>query len=230
MPPESRCRGVSSLRRNVKRLDGWRGRSNTPNTCRCTARSQKGNSRRSVCRRVPPERDATGHIPISSKLHRTRLRNGHFKAALTCAGSGKHRPTSLRHALGVGGRERLERACRAFEVTAVYLFGSRADDRLRILAGDPVEAAGSDLDVAVLPAGCHALVDRLANLQVALDAVFTPPGVDLVLLDRIDALFQFRVIDGHRVFAADPARVDRYELLVMRRGAELLPARSSPCR
>ena len=37
------------------------------------------------------------------------------------------------------------------------------------------------------------------------------------------ALFQFRAIDGHRVFAANPERADRHELVIMRRAAELLP-------
>lgn len=38
-----------------------------------------------------------------------------------------------------------------------------------------------------------------------------------------DSLLQFRAIDGHRVFTADPERADRRELVVMRRAAELLP-------
>jgi len=123
----------------------------------------------------------------------------------------------------VDRREQFLRACREFNVAAVYLFGSRADDGLRILAGGAASGQASDLDVAILPGdGCTRL-DGLADLQVALEDVFAPLRVDLVPLDRVDALFQFRAIDGHRVFAADTGRVDRYELLVMRRGADLLP-------
>jgi len=130
---------------------------------------------------------------------------------------------SLRFTLPVDRREQFLRACREFNVAAVYLFGSRADDELRILAGGAASGQGSDLDVAVLPGdGCTRL-DGLADLQVAPEDVFAPLRVDLVPLDRVDALFQFRAIDGHRGFAADTGRVDRYELLVMRRGAELLP-------
>ena len=47
--------------------------------------------------------------------------------------------------------------------------------------------------------------------------------MDLVPLASVDSLFQFRAIDGHRVFTADPERADRRELVVMRRAAELLP-------
>ena len=39
----------------------------------------------------------------------------------------------------------------------------------------------------------------------------------------LDALLQFAAIGGHRVVATDVARVDRDELDVMRRAAELLP-------
>lgn len=108
-------------------------------------------------------------------------------------------------------------------MAAVYLFGSRADEGLRVLAGEEAAASGSDLDVAVLLDSGHRGPDVLADLQIAMEDTFAPLRVDLVPLDRVDALFQFRAIDGHRVFAADAGRIDRYELLVMRRAAELLP-------
>jgi hypothetical protein len=66
-------------------------------------------------------------------------------------------------------------------------------------------------------------VDRFGALQVALEDVFAPLHVDLVPLDRVDALFQFRAVDGRRVFEADSTRADSRELTVMRRAAELLP-------
>lgn len=114
------------------------------------------------------------------------------------------------------------RACRALGVEAVYLFGSRADDGVSVLDGEFVTAQGSDLDVGVyLSPGVD--IGRLAELQVSLEDLFAPLRVDLVPLDRVDALFQFRAIDGHRVFAADAAAADRAELVTMRRAAELLP-------
>ena len=113
--------------------------------------------------------------------------------------------------------------CRKHGVLALYLFGSRATDGLERLSGRPVNRGGSDLDVALLfddPTTDHR---RLARLQVALEDLFAPLRVDLVPLDRVDALLQFAAIDGHRVAVTDAARVDRYELDVMRRAAELLP-------
>lgn len=120
-------------------------------------------------------------------------------------------------------RARLLRVCGARAVEAAYLFGSRARDGERALAGGGGESAGSDLDVGVLFAEAAAGPDQMASLQVELEEVFAPLRVDLVPLDRVDALFQFRAVDGLRIYARDPGLVDRWELAVMRRAADLLP-------
>jgi len=114
-------------------------------------------------------------------------------------------------------------AASAHGVLALYLFGSRADDGARVLAGERVAAASSDLDVGVVFATPPAPL-ALTDLQVALGDVFAPLRVDLVPLQRVDPLFQFRAIDGHRIFAADEREVDLFELGVMRHASELLPA------
>ena len=113
--------------------------------------------------------------------------------------------------------------CRPHGVLALYLFGSRAGDGVTKLAGRPVSGEGSDLDVGVILHYPDRAYRRLARLQVALEDLFAPLRVDLVPLDRVDALLQFAAIDGHRMGATDADRVDRYELDVMRRAAELLP-------
>jgi predicted nucleotidyltransferase len=119
--------------------------------------------------------------------------------------------------------DRVARLCRSHGVLALYLFGSRADDGLRMLAGESVLGGGSDLDVGVVLD--QAAIDhrRLPGLQVALEELFAPLRVDLVPLPRVDAIFQFQAIDGHRVVTTDPHRADLFELEVMRRAAELLP-------
>jgi len=109
------------------------------------------------------------------------------------------------------------------EVLALYLFGSRADDGLRALGGEAVHGAGSDLDIGVVFASPPAPL-AMADLQVALGDVFAPLRVDLVPLHRVDPLFQFRAIDGHRIFTADEQQTDLFELGVMRHASELLPA------
>jgi len=118
---------------------------------------------------------------------------------------------------------RLNDICRDHGLLSVYLFGSRADDGLRRFHGDVVNRQGSDLDVGVFFVSRNPDAVRLGELQVALEEVFAPLRVDLVLLDRVDPLFQFRAIDGHRIAATDSTASDERELEVMRRAADLLP-------
>ncbi len=117
----------------------------------------------------------------------------------------------------------LKKTCENFDVLAVYLFGSRADDGLLLLRDRPVSAQGSDLDVGVVFPTLDRPRWRLAELQVAMEEVFSPLRVDLVPLQRVDALFQWNAINGHRVAVTDSTGADEYELVVMRRAAELLP-------
>lgn len=117
----------------------------------------------------------------------------------------------------------LEGLLRRHDVAAAYLFGSRADDGLRRLAGEAVDGGGSDLDVAVRFRGGLRDVRALSRLQVGLDDLFEPLRVDLVPMERVDALFQARAIDGHRIFAADSTEADFYELYILNRAADILP-------
>ncbi len=93
-------------------------------------------------------------------------------------------------------REALERLCRDSGILAVYLFGSRADDGLRLLAGEDVAAPGSDLDVGIVFHDIHFDPRVLWRLQVDFEDLFEPLVVDLVPLQRTDPIFQFRAIDA----------------------------------
>ena len=122
-------------------------------------------------------------------------------------------------------QRKLTALCEEHELLSVYLFGSRSEDGLAVLRGETAEAAGSDLDVGVVYRGRDEPdFRRTGALQVELEDLFEPLRVDLVPLQKVDALFQFRAMDqGHRVAAPDSTRADFYELYVMRRASELLP-------
>jgi predicted nucleotidyltransferase len=110
-----------------------------------------------------------------------------------------------------------------FGLLAVYLFGSRADDGRRLLAGQPVEPAGSDLDIGIVFREGNIDFASLGRIHLCFQEIFEPLAVDLVPLQQVDPLFQFRAIDGHRVTVSDSHRADLFELEVMSRAAELLP-------
>ncbi|MGD8328295.1 MAG: hypothetical protein PVJ49_02585 [Acidobacteriota bacterium] len=120
-------------------------------------------------------------------------------------------------------RKQLELICRDHGLVAVYLFGSRSEDGIEYLGGTEPGEGRSDLDVGVVFRDPDFAPRRLTQLQVLFDELFASFRVDVVPLQRVDALFQYEAIDGHRVAAPDPEEADRYELVVMRRAAELLP-------
>jgi predicted nucleotidyltransferase len=120
-------------------------------------------------------------------------------------------------------RTRLEGLCRAHPILALYLFGSRAGDGLRILSGGSAGRDGADLDVGVVFSRRLSDPLELSSLQVKLEDLFAPLRVDLVPLQRVDPLFQFGAVSGYRIIALDSTRADEYELEVMRQASELLP-------
>jgi predicted nucleotidyltransferase len=122
-------------------------------------------------------------------------------------------------------RRTLDAICDEHGLLAVYLFGSRADEGLAVLRGERADASGSDLDVGVVYRDREEPdFRRLGALQVDMEDLFEPLRVDLVPLQKVDALFQFRAMDqGHRVAAPDSTKADFYELYVMRQASELLP-------
>jgi predicted nucleotidyltransferase len=124
---------------------------------------------------------------------------------------------------GKGRQENLDQLCREHGILAVYLFGSRADDGLQLLRGEDASRKGSDLDVGIVFHGPLENSRILSVLQLEIEDIFEPLRIDLVPLQRVDALFQFNAIDGHRVAVTDSHLANEYELVVMNRAAELLP-------
>jgi predicted nucleotidyltransferase len=124
--------------------------------------------------------------------------------------------------IGENRQAALERLGREHGLLAIYLFGSRADDGLRLLDGEAVARVGSDLDVGVVFLDSGFDLRALVKAQLQLEELFEPLRVDVVSLQRVDAIFQSHAVDGHRIFAADAQRTDLYELYVLARAGDLL--------
>lgn len=110
-----------------------------------------------------------------------------------------------------------------YGLTAVYLFGSRAEEGRRFLEGvPPGRSEASDLDIAVVFATLPTdAVHLYGELFRDLGALFGPFEVDLVFFHETSPLFRYEIIRGVRVFAADAAAADDAEESVMREAADL---------
>ena len=79
-----------------------------------------------------------------------------------------------------------------YGLLAVYLFGSRADDGLRLLRGESVNPGGSDLDIGIVFLQREPRLSKLGSIQSELSHVFDPLTTDVVPLQKVDPLFQCR--------------------------------------
>jgi hypothetical protein len=99
-------------------------------------------------------------------------------------------------------RSRLEELCRTYDLDALYVFGSRGEEVCRRLDDDrvPAAAAGSDVDIGILPPERSVLsVDRKVAIVTALEDLFGVSRVDLFVLPEADPFLAANVIRGERL-------------------------------
>jgi predicted nucleotidyltransferase len=118
--------------------------------------------------------------------------------------------------------QKIEPICRKYQVKALYVFGSRGADMLHAIQDDQYQPAPSqsDLDVGVLIHSPFSIEDKV-NLTLELETVFGLPGIDLFILQEVDAFLAANIIRGERVFAEDAYLADEYELFVLGRAGDL---------
>ena len=120
--------------------------------------------------------------------------------------------------------ETLERIAQSHGLLAVYLFGSQAESASRYLQGKAFRPeAASELDVAVVfNSFKENNIRAYAELYAQLAAIFEPFEVDLVFAQEHDALFQYQVIRGIRIYHSEQtSRGCDYEEAVMRMADDL---------
>jgi predicted nucleotidyltransferase len=120
------------------------------------------------------------------------------------------------------GMQKREKICRDYDVTALYVFGSRAAEMLRALEDDsyPFEPSASDFDIGILTQSTFSIENKV-SLTLELERIFDTARVDLFVLQEVDAFLAANIIRGERVYAADSYIADEYELFVLRRAGDL---------
>lgn len=116
----------------------------------------------------------------------------------------------------------LQKICKDYNITALYVFGSRAAEMIRSLSDDAYSFApsASDLDIGVLLQSDFS-VDRKVNLTLDMENLFSAPRVDLFVLQEVDAFLAANIIRGERIYTGDSYFADEYELFVLGRAGDL---------
>ena len=121
-------------------------------------------------------------------------------------------------------RDRLESFCRDHKLESLYVFGSRADEILKLVSGhgEPPSIQSSDVDIAVkLPPDRELSARQKAEMAVELEDLLNAGRVDLITLGDADPFLAVNVIRGERLFCSDRYAADEYELYILRRAGDL---------
>lgn len=116
--------------------------------------------------------------------------------------------------------------CHEHALTALYVFGSRADEIAARVAGlrELVEHPGSDVDIGVLPPrGGRLSAKARVRLAQELEAILEVDRVDLVVLPEAEAFLAADVVRGELLAATDLDAEAEAQLYFLRRAADLAP-------
>lgn len=120
--------------------------------------------------------------------------------------------------------EELASLCHQFSIDILYVFGSRADEIRRWLAGDQVINISSDVDIGIrLIAGINISILDKVKIAQELEELFDVPRVDLVFISEVDPFLAANIIRGERLYARDDYQADEYDLYILRRAGDLAP-------
>lgn len=110
-----------------------------------------------------------------------------------------------------------------FGCIIIYFFGSQADMGKRYIEGEDIKPdIFSDLDIAVVfenpPIEAMKIYGNLfKEISKALDLF----SIDLVFMHEVDALFQYEIIKGLRVYEKDERIADEFEERIMKIAGDL---------
>jgi predicted nucleotidyltransferase len=124
------------------------------------------------------------------------------------------------------GREELNAIGVRYGLTAIYVFGSRANEVARRLAGESVDAVhpGSDVDIGVRSTpGLRLSARDRVRLSADLEDLLGAKRVDLVIVGEVDPFLALDVIRGELVYCSDKDAEAEDELHVLRRAGDLAP-------
>lgn len=124
-------------------------------------------------------------------------------------------------------RKKLNQIAERFEISIIYVFGSKAKEVAEWVEKEGFEFSISPLshvDVGVKPSPEKKLsVKEKVHLSMALEDLFSINRADLVVLPEGDPFLAANIIRGERIYCIDEYEADEYELYILRRAGDLIP-------
>jgi predicted nucleotidyltransferase len=121
---------------------------------------------------------------------------------------------------------RLATMAREYRIDDVYVFGSRAAEIARLVAGaEPVaEHPESDVDIGIQPErGYRPSARDRVRLTLELETLLGVPRVDLVILPEANAFLAAEIVRGELLYARDLDQEAETQLYYLRRAGDLAP-------
>jgi uncharacterized protein len=113
-----------------------------------------------------------------------------------------------------------------YQLVALYVFGSRASEIARAVAGEgtPSTLSNSDVDIGAQPEATVRLTVRdRVRLAADLEDLFEVRRVDLVFVPEADPFLALDIVRGELLYCADRDAQAEQELHILRRAADLAP-------
>ena len=122
--------------------------------------------------------------------------------------------------------KRLAELSNAYRLTAIYAFGSRAEEiASAVYKGVALSSSvKSDIDIALLPeAGVKLSLRQKVRFSIEMENLFGISTCDIMVLAEVDPFLAAQAIRGERIYCNDNFQADEYELYVLRRAGDLIP-------
>ena len=100
-----------------------------------------------------------------------------------------------------------------YKISALYVFGSRAQEFAGRIRGESVHSSQteSDLDIGIQPIkGVRLSVREKVSLTIELENLFEVPRIDLVVIFEADPFLSANIIRGERIYCKDENESDNY--------------------
>ena len=119
---------------------------------------------------------------------------------------------------------KLAKIAEQYDISEIYVFGSRAEEIAARAAGNKVEAEypESDVDIGIETlAGKRLSARQKVLFAIALEDLFQVFRIDLVVISEVSPFLALEVVKGNLIYCKDRDEQAEHELFILRRAGDL---------